>query len=80
MELYKTVRNSAEVTNIIEKSRFIAYVKPVYSKEEADAFVAAPKWLERDKNTLQGKVIAMPTKEDIDFEIAENLIVELYSK
>ena len=48
--------------------------------KEADAFVAAPKWLERDKNTLQGKVIAMPTKEDIDFEIAENLIVELYSK
>ncbi len=48
--------------------------------KEADAFVAAPKWLERDKNNLQGKVIAMPTKEDIDFEIAENLIVELYSK
>lgn len=28
----------------------------------------------------RGKVIAMPAKEDIDFEIAENLIVELYSK
>ncbi len=48
--------------------------------KEDDAFVAAPKWLDRDKNTLSGKVIAMPTKEDIDFEIAENLIVELYSK
>ena len=48
--------------------------------KEDDAFVAAPKWLERDKNNLQGKVVAMPTKEDIDFEIAENLIVELYSK
>ena len=48
--------------------------------KEDDAFVAAPKWLDRDKNNLTGKVIAMPTKEDIDFEIAENLIVELYSK
>ena len=48
--------------------------------KEDDAFVAAPKWLDRDKNNLSGKVIAMPTKEDIDFEIAENLIVELYSK
>ena len=48
--------------------------------KEDDAFVAAPKWLDRDKNTLQGKVIALPQKEDIDFEIAEHLIVELYSK
>lgn len=48
--------------------------------KEDDAFVAAPKWLDRDKNNLSGKVIAMPTKDDIDFEIAEHLIVELYSK
>ena len=48
--------------------------------KESDSFVAAPKWLERDKNNLQGKVIAMPARDDIDFEIAENLIVELYSK
>ena len=41
---------------------------------------AAPKWLDRDKNTLTGKVIAMPTKGDIDFDIAVHLIVELYSK
>mgnify|MGYP005847845173 FL=1 len=48
--------------------------------KEDDAFVAAPKWLDRDKNTLQGKVIALPTKADIDFDIAVHLIVELYSK
>ena len=55
--------------------------KPRFKKmKEDDAFVAAPKWLDRDKNTLQGKVVAIPTKEDIDFEIAEHLIVELYCK
>ena len=48
--------------------------------KEDNAFVAAPKWLDRDKNNLSGNVIAMPTKDDIDFEIAEHLIVELYSK
>ena len=48
--------------------------------KEDNAFVAAPKWLDRDKNNLSGKVIAMPAKDDIDFEIAEHLIVELYSK
>lgn len=40
MELYKTVRQEAQATNVIEKSKFIAHVKPVSSKEEADAFVA----------------------------------------
>lgn len=48
MELYKTVRSEAEVTNIIEKSRFIAYVRPVSSKEEADAFVAEIKAKHKD--------------------------------
>ena len=42
--------------------------------------MAATKWLDRDKNNLQGTVIAMPARDDIDFEIEEHLIVELYSK
>lgn len=40
MELFKTVREEADAVQIIEKSRFIAHVKPVESKEEADAFLA----------------------------------------
>ena len=48
--------------------------------KEDNAFVAAPKWLDRDTNNLQGKVIALPARDYIDFEIAEHLIVELYSK
>jgi len=48
--------------------------------KEDDAFIAAPKWLDRDKNTLTGKVLALPARDDIDFEIAEHLLVELYSK
>ena len=37
-------------------------------------------YVSSDKNNLTGKVIALPARDDIDFEIAENLIVELYSK
>ena len=66
-----------DVVAVCEKSVSGAFFKKL---KEDDAFVAAPKWLDRDKNNLSGKVIAMPVKADIDFEIAEHLIVELYSK
>ena len=39
-----------------------------------------PKWLEFDPEKLEGKVIALPAREDIDSQIAEHMIVELYSK
>ena len=29
---------------------------------------------------MSAKVVALPTREDIDIEIAEHLIIELYSK
>ncbi len=66
-----------DVIAVSEKSVSNNFFKAL---KEADAFVAAPKWLDRDKNTLTGKVVAVPTKADIDFDIAVNLIVELYSK
>ena len=40
----------------------------------------APKWLAVDKNGLSAKVVALPARDDIDFEFNEQLIVELYSK
>ena len=39
MKLYSTVLGEGQAEQVIEKSRFIAYVKPVESKEEADAFI-----------------------------------------
>ena len=40
----------------------------------------APAWLDVDKEKMSAKVIALPKREDVDFEIREHLIVELYSK
>ena len=39
-----------------------------------------PKWLEVDKENITAKVVALPSREDIDFPFEEQLIVELYSK
>ncbi len=42
--------------------------------------VIVPKWLEFDPAKLTGKVVALPARDDIDLTIAENLIIEFYSK
>ena len=39
-----------------------------------------PKWLDLDKAALSAKVVAHSTREDIDYEVEEQQIVELYSK
>ena len=69
---------TGDVVAVRDKSRSSAKFKKMV---EDDRFVAAPKWLEKVKNApLEGKVIAMPARDDIDFDVAVNLIVELYSK
>ena len=40
----------------------------------------SPKWLEVNRENVSAKVIALPSREDIDFPFEEQLIVELYSK
>ena len=69
---------SGDVIEVREKSR--ASVKFKRLTGEDAPVVNVPKWLDRNKNTLQGTVVAMPTREDIDFPVEEHLIVELYSK
>ena len=39
-----------------------------------------PEWLELDSKNLSGKVVRLAAREDIDIQVAEHLIVELYSK
>ena len=66
-----------EVISIREKSRNSVRIKEVL---EQNAQTPIAKWLELDRNTLQGKVVALASREDIDYDINETLIVELYSK
>ena len=39
-----------------------------------------PEWLQFDAKNLSGKVVRLASRADIDVEVAEHLIVELYSK
>jgi len=66
-----------DVITVRDKSKDIDVFKTV--KEEGPAQVL-PKWVELDKETLTGKVLALPTSEDLDYELQYNLIVEFYSK
>ena len=52
----------------------------VKAMAEINASKPVPKWLEINKETLVGKVIELPSREDIDLDVEEHLIVELYSK
>ena len=49
-------------------------------KEIKEMSITVPSWMAVDVEKLEGKVVAMPTREDIDTPVAEHLIVELYSK
>ena len=49
-------------------------------KEVKDMQITVPSWMTVDVAKLEGKIVAMPRREDIDTPIAEHLIVELYSK
>ena len=44
------------------------------------AVVALPSWLSRETGSLKGVVTKLPERSDIDFDVQEHLIVELYSK
>ena len=66
-----------EGVSIREKSRGSDHVKQILEKNAATMI---PKWLELNRESLEGKVVALSERSDIDFDINETLIVELYSK
>jgi small subunit ribosomal protein S4 len=41
---------------------------------------AVPEWLSRDDETMTGRMMAAPEREDIDVTFNEQLIVEYYSR
>ena len=49
-------------------------------KEIKDMAISTPAWIVVDTDKLEGKVLALPRREEIDTPVAEHLIVELYSK
>lgn len=65
---------AGDVVAVIENSKNVELIKS--SVEEANA----PAWIELDKANFAGKILQNPTKDDMDFELNEALIVEFYSR
>ena len=75
--------HKANIPSILLKAGDVIEAKgtdKVKAMAEINASRPVPKWLEINKETLVGKVIELPSREDIDLDVEEHLIVELYSK
>ena len=66
-----------EVVAVRTKSKDLLVIKTALISSEK---IEVPGWLEVDIEKLQGKVLSLPTREQIDAPVREQLIVELYSK
>lgn len=66
-----------DVVAVAEKARELLVIKSALVSNER---VQVPAWLEVDIEKLQGSVISLPTRDQIDLDIKEQLIIELYSK
>lgn len=66
-----------DVVEVAEKSRDNNRIKEL-AEQAARKTPAA--WLESNADQFAGKVVAIPSREEIDVPIAEHLIVELYSR
>ena len=66
-----------DVVAVSEKSRSTTKFKSLL---EENGKKACPKWIEKAADAFEGKIVAMPARDDIDYDVAEHLIVELYNK
>ncbi len=60
-----------------EKSKKNAYFEAV--AQELDQ-VTPPGWISLDREAMRGRILALPTREDVDVPVNEHLIVEYYSR
>ena len=77
----------ADIPSILVRSGDVIAVADNFKKSakckelvEALETKTSPKWIEVDKTALVAKIVALPEREDVDFDFEEQLIVELYSK
>jgi small subunit ribosomal protein S4 len=68
---------AGEIVGVAPKSKDLLVIKTSLIASEK---IEVPGWLEVDIENLQGKVLALPTRDQIDAPVREQLIVELYSK
>ena len=68
---------AGDVVAVAPKAKDQLQIKEALISSES---MAVPGWLEVDIEKLQGTVLQLPTRDQIDLDIDAQLIVELYSK
>ena len=68
---------AGDIVSVAPKAKEMLVIKSALVASENRR---VPSWLELDIEKLQGKVLNVPTRDQIDMDIQEQLIVELYSK
>ena len=68
---------AGDVVSIKDKSRDSEKIKAVV---ENNGSRPVPAWLDLNRETLEAKVLSLPTREQITAPVEEHLIVEFYSK
>ena len=68
---------AGDLVAVAPKAKDLLVIKSALISNER---VQVPAWLEVDIEKLQGNVLALPQRDQIDLDIREQLIVELYSK
>lgn len=66
-----------DVITLKDRSRGLERFKEIAEQNQGKTL---PEWLEFDPENMIGKIAGKPTREDVDLQIEEHLIVELYSK
>lgn len=66
-----------EVIAVCDKSKSSPKIKAVV---ETNGSRPVPTWMELDRDKLEAKIVRATNRDDIDYEVQENLIVEYYSK
>lgn len=65
---------AGDVVSVIENSKNLEIIKTAVEEK------VAPAWLELDRAGFAGKILQNPSKDDLDFDLNEALIVEFYSR
>ena len=68
---------AGDLVAVAPKAKELLVIKSALVSNE---YIEVPSWLEVDIEKLQGSVLALPSRDQIDTDIEEQLIVELYSK
>lgn len=68
---------ASDVVAVAESSKTSEKIKAVV---ETNSAKPVPKWLEVNREQLTARIVELPKREDIDLDVEEHLIVELYSK